>query len=298
MRFEVLKRDAAARYWESVADGGDRDVLRQALEAEWAGLDADFAFVAACNEGGESFDAGRLERLRQIARRTWLRTLDDRIGISWEEKQRKDRTPPAALPVVEKLLDDKAEHLIERTPADRMPADNPWGFRLDVPRYKYNRGELYNLAVERGTLTPEERYQINDHIVQTIIMLEKLPYPRHLREVPIIAGCHHEKMDGGGYPRRLTSDGMPLTARMMAIADIFEALTASDRPYKKARTLSEAVRIMHRMKEDRHIDPDLFALFLVSGIHLEYGRRFLQPEQLDEVNIARYLGGNAATGGS
>jgi len=291
MRFEVLKRDAAVRYWEGVAGGGDPDVLRRALEAEWEALDADFAFVAACNEGGESLDAGSLERLRQIARRTWQRTLDDRIGISWEEKRRKDGVPAAALPVQERLLDDKPEHLIERKPTDRMPPDNPWGFRLDVPEYKYNRGELYNLAVERGTLTAEERFQINDHIVQTIVMLEQLPYPRHLREVPLIAGCHHEKMDGGGYPRRLTGAEMPLTARMMAIADIFEALTASDRPYKKAKALSEAVRIMYRMKEEQHIDPDLFELFLTSGIHLEYGRRFLQPEQLDDVDIGSYLPG-------
>ena len=285
MRFEVLKRDATVRYWEAVADGGDRETLREALQAEWDRLDDDFGFVAACNEGGESLDADKLERLRVIARRTWQRTLDDSIGISWEEKQRKDRVPPAVLPVEEKLLDDKAEHLIERTEVDRMPAENHWGFRLDVPQYKYNRGELYNLAVERGTLTPEERYQINDHIVQTIIMLEKLPYPRHLREVPLLAGCHHETMDGRGYPKRLTSAEMPLTARMMAIADIFEALTASDRPYKKAKTLSEALRIMQYMKENRHIDPDLFALFLTSGIHLEYGRRFLRPEQLDLVDM-------------
>ena len=288
MRFEVLKRDAVIRYWEAIDAGGDREALRQVLQAEWAVIDEDFAFVAACNEGGEFLSRDSLERLRQIAQRTWMRTLDDRIGISWEERLRKDRTPSAALPVEEKLLDDKAEHLIERPPTEGMAADNPWGFRLDVPQYKYNRGELYNLAIERGTLTPEERYQINDHIVQTIIMLEKLPYPRHLREVPLIAGCHHEKMDGGGYPRRLTGGEMPLTARMMAIADIFEALTASDRPYKKAKTLSEAVRIMHRMQEEGHIDPDLFRLFLIRGIHLEYGRRFLQPGQLDTVDIAQY----------
>jgi len=281
MRFEVLKRDAAVRYWEALANGGDRETLQQALQAELTSLDDDFTFVAACNEGGESLGADKLERLRQIAQRTWQRTLDDRIGISWEEKLRKDRAPPAALPVEERLLDDKAEHLIERTEADRMPEDNPWGFRLDVPQYKYNRGELYNLAVERGTLTPEERYQINDHIVQTIVMLEKLPYPRHLRDVPLLAGCHHETMDGRGYPKRLTSSEMPLAARMMAIADIFEALTASDRPYKKAKTLSEALRIMQRMKQDRHIDPDLYELFLTSGVPLEYGRLFLRPDQLD-----------------
>ena len=131
--------------------------------------------------------------------------------------------------------------------------------------------------------------KINDHIMQTIIMLEKLPYPKHLRDVPLIAGCHHETMDGKGYPKRLSRDEMPLTARMMAIADIFEALTASDRPYKKAKRLSEAIRIMGFMKKDRHIDPDLFELFLRSGIYQEYGRRFLRADQLDEVNVSEYL---------
>jgi HD-GYP domain-containing protein (c-di-GMP phosphodiesterase class II) len=143
--------------------------------------------------------------------------------------------------------------------------------------------------VARGTLSAEERYKINDHMVQTIIMLEKLPYPKHLRDVPKIAGCHHETMDGKGYPKRLTREQMSLTARMMAIADIFEALTASDRPYKKAKTLSEAIRILSFMKNDRHIDPDLFELFLTSGIWRDYGERFLKPEQRDAVDISAYL---------
>jgi len=209
--------------------------------------------------------------------------------VSWEERQRMERDAASPLPVTEKLLDNKVQHLIERQAVDQLATDNPWGFRMDMPEYKYNRGELYNLEVGRGTLTEEERYKINDHIMQTIIMLEKLPYPRHLRDVPRIAGCHHETMDGTGYPKRLSREEMPLTARMMAIADIFEALTASDRPYKKAKRLSEAIRIMNFMKKDRHIDPDLFELFLRSGIYLEYGRRFLQADQLDEVNVSEYL---------
>jgi len=209
--------------------------------------------------------------------------------VSWEERQRMERDAASPLPVTQKLLGNKVQHLIERQAVDRLATDNPWGFRMDTPEYKYNRGELYNLEVGRGTLTEEERYKINDHIMQTIIMLEKLPYPRHLRDVPRIAGCHHETMDGTGYPKRLSREEMPLTARMMAIADIFEALTASDRPYKKAKRLSEAIRIMNFMKKDRHIDPDLFELFLRSGIYLEYGRRFLQADQLDEVNVSEYL---------
>jgi HD-GYP domain-containing protein (c-di-GMP phosphodiesterase class II)/HAMP domain-containing protein len=289
MRFEVLKRDAEIRFWEDVANGGERDALQAVLDSELASLDADFSFIAECNEGGEFMAPERIERLREIGERTWKRTLDDRIGISWEEAERKNRTPASGLPVEERLLDDKPEHLIERGEADTMPADNPWGFRLDVPEHKYNRGELYNLSVARGTLSNEERYKINDHIMQTIIMLEKLPYPRHLRDVPMIAGCHHETMDGKGYPKRLTADEMPLTARIMAIADIFEALTASDRPYKKAKTLSEAIRILGFMKKDSHIDPDLFRLFLSSGVYLDYAREYLDPEQIDAVDISEYL---------
>jgi len=289
-RFEVLKRDARLRYHEQLAAGVDQQALKTELDETLQQLDADFAFVAECNQGGEFMAPEKVERLQRIAEMTWTRTLDDRLGVSWEELQRMQRTAASSLPAEEQLLANKEEHLIERAAADHLPADNPWGFRMDVPEYKYNRGELYNLEVSRGTLTSEERYKINDHIMQTIMMLEKLPYPRHLRDVPMIAGCHHETMDGKGYPKRLRRDDMPMTARMMAIADIFEALTASDRPYKKAKTLSEAIRIMGFMKKDRHIDPQLFELFLTSGVYLDYGRKFLQPEQLDEVDIAEYLG--------
>src|SRR4029079_6768555 len=120
-----------------------------------------------------------------------------------------------------------------RGAGDVMPPDNPWGFKLTTPKHLYNRGELHNLTVARGKLTDEERYKINDHIVQTIVMLSQLPLPSHLKAVPELAGGHHEKMDGTGYPRRLRRNDMSVPARIMAIADIFEALTATDRPYKK-----------------------------------------------------------------
>jgi len=171
-----------------------------------------------------------------------------------------------------------------------MDEGNRWGFRVNTPEHLYNRGELYNLAVARGTLSEEERYKINEHMIQTIMMLEALPFPRHLRNVPEIAGGHHEKMDGTGYPKRLKRDQMSPVARMMAIADIFEALTAADRPYKKAKTLSESIRIMGAMRKDRHVDPDLFDLFLTSGVYREYAARFLAPEQIDEVDVAAYVG--------
>jgi hypothetical protein len=236
----------------------------------------------------------RIARLQEIATRTWTRTLDDRLGISHEEKLRKERSPAPALPVSEPLLADRPEHLIERPTRERMAADNPWGIRMEVPELLYNRGELYNLAVARGTLSAEERYKINEHIVQTLIMLSQLPFPKHLRQVPEIAAGHHEKMDGSGYPRRLVRDEMSPVARMMAIADIFEALTAADRPYKQGKTLAEAIRIMSFMKQDQHIDPDLFDLFLRSGVYREYAERFLAPGQIDEVDISAYVAATAA----
>ncbi|MER2540776.1 MAG: HD domain-containing phosphohydrolase [Azonexus sp.] len=289
MRFEVLKRDAEIDCLKAIAAGEPEAGAKASLVATLAQIDDDYAFIATCNEGGEFMAPEKLERLKSIAARTWTRTLDDRIGISHEEKERKARTPPAVLPVAETLLADRADHVFERKAQDHMPPDNPWGIRMPVPELLYNKGELYNLGVARGTLAEEERYKINEHIVQTLIMLSQLPFPKHLRNVPEIAAGHHEKMDGTGYPRRLTRDEMSPLARMMAIADIFEALTAIDRPYKQGKKLSEAIKIMSFMKKDQHIDPDLFDLFLRAGVYREYAERFMQPELIDTVDIEAYL---------
>tara|TARA_Y100000590_G_scaffold15958_4_gene19277 strand:+ start:4904 stop:6589 length:1686 start_codon:yes stop_codon:yes gene_type:complete len=165
----------------------------------------------------------------------------------------------------------------------------------DIARYKWkpngkmenflSEDEVYNLTIPRGTLTPEERKVINDHIVVTINMLEELPYPKHLQNVPEFAGGHHEKLDGTGYPKGLTKDEMSVQARIMAIADIFEALTARDRPYKKGKTLSQAMRILGFMKNDAHIDVDLFDIFVKEKIYMKYAEGFLDPEQIDDVQI-------------
>jgi HD-GYP domain-containing protein (c-di-GMP phosphodiesterase class II) len=144
--------------------------------------------------------------------------------------------------------------------------------------------EAKNLCISRGTLTEDERLVINGHMVQTIRMLESLPFPRNLRKVPEIAGGHHEKMDGTGYPRGLWAGDMSLPARMMAIADVFEALTAQDRPYKSAKTLSETMKIMGFMKRDNHLDPALFDLFVSSGIYRTYAREYLPRELIDDVD--------------
>ena len=141
--------------------------------------------------------------------------------------------------------------------------------------------EVSNLSIVAGTLTKEERDIINYHIEATIKLLNQIPWPEHLKNVVEYAGGHHERMDGKGYPKGLTRDEMSIQARCMGIADIFEALTASDRPYKKGMPLSQSLSIMKRMKDEAHIDPDLFDVFMKHEIYLTYAKKFLQPEQLD-----------------
>ncbi|WP_417703507.1 HD domain-containing phosphohydrolase [Pseudomonas sp.] len=284
MRFEVLKRDAWVAYWRGRAEGAEESALAALRDQLLSDLDDEFTFIARINLGGEAMADDDQNRLKQIAERRWLRTLDNRLGVSWEEAKRLEHSPPSSLPVEEPLLADRLDHLIERVDQEVIAPDNRWGFKLEVPQYKFNRGELHNLSIARGTLTAEERYIINHHIVQTILMLDRLPFPKHLQNVSEIAGGHHEKMDGSGYPKRLTREQMSLPARMMAIADIFEALTAVDRPYKKGKTLSEALNIMVGMCKGAHIDPQLFALFIRAGIYRRYAERFMQAEQIDQVD--------------
>jgi HD-GYP domain-containing protein (c-di-GMP phosphodiesterase class II) len=150
--------------------------------------------------------------------------------------------------------------------------------------------EVKNLSIRSGTLTPEERQVINHHIEVTIKMLESLPWPRHLRNVPEYAGGHHERMDGKGYPRRLTREQMSVQARVMGIADIFEALTAKDRPYKKGKTLSESLHILGKFRQNGHIDPDLFDVFIRRRVYLKYAQQFLDADQIDDVDESRIPG--------
>ncbi|MCT0223678.1 HD family phosphohydrolase [Synechococcus sp. CS-1328] len=289
-RFEVLLRDAWIERLDAVLAGGHPEEADRVYAATKAELEEDFAFIASSNLGGEFFDPQKVERLSKIAQRTWLRCFDDRLGLSWEEQQRRcSETDIAAdhLPALEHLLADQPWQVIPRLPEDRP--DSKYGFKMDVPENLYNRGEIYNLSVSRGTLTDEERYKINEHIIQTIVMLESMPFPENLSRVCEYAGSHHETMDGRGYPRKLNAEDLSVPSRIMAIADIFEALTAADRPYKKAKTLSESVAILAGFRDRKHIDADLFALFLRSGAYRDYAERFLEPGQIDAVDVEKFL---------
>ena len=163
-------------------------------------------------------------------------------------------------------------------------AGNSWRNVAGVEAEFLSADEIENLTIRAGTLTSGERQTINYHIVATIKMLEQLPWPKHLKRVPEYAGGHHERMDGKGYPKGLTREQMSVQARVMGIADIFEALTARDRPYKQGMKLSQAMAIMAKFRANGHIDPDLFDVFVRDGIYLRYAEQFLDPWQIDEVN--------------
>jgi HD-GYP domain-containing protein (c-di-GMP phosphodiesterase class II) len=279
MRFEVLRRDLEIESLQARLAGTWTETSEAAHRAAIEQLDADFEFVARCNVGTETMDDEAVQRLHRIGERRWERHFDDRLGLSGAElASRASEPPPAPLPCSERLLADRPRDIVSR-PAEDRP-DPAFGFKMDVPTHLYNRGELHNLGVRSGTLTREERYKINEHMVHTVTMLEQMPFPKHLRRVPEYAGTHHERMDGKGYPRQLGPDRLSVPSRIMAVADIFEALTASDRPYKKPKKLSEALAVLQRMAGP-HVDPEVFNLFLRSGIYLDFARKHLHPDQID-----------------
>ncbi|MGD9253281.1 MAG: HD domain-containing phosphohydrolase [Holophagae bacterium] len=287
-RFEVLWRDAEIEYLRELSAGNPENAeAKDRLEKRLDQIRRDYRFIAECNSGETFMDEERARRVRTIGEQRWTRHFDDRIGLSHEELERFSGRAADALPVEEPLLADRPEHLVTRK-SDPFGA-NDLGFRMEVPEHLYNHGEIYNLCTPRGTLSTEERFKINEHILESIRMLDRLPFPKELRRVPEWAGNHHEKLDGTGYPRRLSAADLSVPARIMAVADIFEALTASDRPYKPPKTLSQAIGIMASMRDDGHLCPELFELFLTTGVYKKYGEQHLKREQLDEVDIGEFV---------
>jgi len=277
MRFEVLLRDAKIEYLEGNID-------KKTFQKKEQQLQDDFAFIAAMNLGGEFMDEKKKQRLHDIAKQKWLRHFDDRAGLSSMELQRyPSQIDP--LPVEENLLADKPHHKIQRVHFD-YEGYKKEGFKEEVPELLYDLGEIYNLSIERGTLTKEERFKINEHVIMTIKMLEKIPFPEYYKKIPQYAGGHHETPRGDGYPKKLTKEQLSIPARILAIADIFEALSASDRPYKKGKKLSECIAIMSSMAENEQIDSDIFKLFITSGVYKTYAQRHFAKEMIDEVDLS------------
>jgi len=239
------------------------EVLKRDAEIELLKARAELAERSAPMVEREAAEARYRERVRELNEdRSFLRACN--IGV-------------------ESMREEDAERV-------RMIARYRW---TDSAGYEANfltEDEVKNLTIRSGTLTPEERQVINHHIVATIRMLESLPWPRHLKNVPEYAGGHHERMDGKGYPKGLTREQMSVQARVMGISDIFEALTAKDRPYKRGKTLSESLEILGRFKQSGHIDPDLFDVFVRKKVYLRYAEAFLDSEQIDSVDESKIPG--------
>lgn len=275
-RFEVIYRDFKIKTLENILNGEDEKLLNIELENKYQELQDDFSFIAKCNIGSESMKEDDKNKIKQIAQKEWTRYFDDSLGLSNEEKNRYVKSNSN----VEKLIEDKHSHIIKREHFN-FEEFNKLGFKMEVPKYLYNRGEINNLCIEKGTINNEERFKINEHILMTIKMLEELPFPEKLSKVPEYAGNHHETLIGTGYPRKLIKEQMSIPSRMLALADVFEALTANDRPYKDAKKLSEAINILCFMVKDKHLDEDIFKLFIESKIYIKYSEKYLKKEQLD-----------------
>ena len=259
-RFEVLQRDLEIKRLKGLIS--TEEFIKEDLK-----LEEDFEFIAKVNKGTEFMDNSKINKVKEISKRVWKPRFNYLLGLSQAEEERLDNIEFEVKEI--ELLSDKSSHIIKRESFNK----NEYlaaGFKLEVPEKLYDYGEIYNLTIQKGTLTKEERYKINEHVIMTIKMLEKIPFPKNLKNIPYYAGTHHETLIGTGYPRALEEKDLSIPARIMVIADIFEALTASDRPYKKAKTLEEALTIMRFMVKDKHMDKDLFDLFIEKKIYKKY----------------------------
>ena len=208
-----------------------------------------------------------MQRLDNIGRKTFTRYFNRMQGLSWIERNAVKNPEEFMRPGPEPLLQDRPDHKGET----------------------FNQGELYNLKIRKGTINSEEREKINDHVKVTIEMLKALYFTPDLKNVIEYAACHHERVDGTGYPNHLKGNEMSVPAKIMAIADVFEALTSNDRPYKEPKKLSTVLRIMQNMKNTGHIDPDLYQTFLKHGVYREYAESYMEPDQIDEIVVENYL---------
>lgn len=267
-RFEVLRRDAHIEYLQKRLKNID---TKEKLQAEFVSkikqLNDDFEFVGRCNVGDEALTPKDIERLEKISELSFTRYFNRMAGLSWNEKKLINKPSTYSAPELEYVLQDRPEQLLS----------------------PYNNGELTNLKVIQGTINDKERAKINEHIITTINILKSLPFPHELSNIVEYAGAHHERVDGTGYPRGLTGDQMSIPAKIMAIADVYEALTAKDRPYKEPKKLSEVLKIMQEMKNNGHLDPDLYELFIKSGVYMDYAKDYIDKEQIDNINPVEFL---------
>ena len=285
MRFEILWRDAEINYFkQSRANPEQNKPLKEALIKQQLQLMRDFGFVAKANLGDTEITEQDLLRLHKIGAQTWFRYFDDRLGLSSIEKLNLTGKKQK-LPAQETLLSDKKEHIIKRNNITQVDS----GIKIEVADHLYNFGELYNLSIPHGTLTVEDKFEINQSIINTINLLKALPTThKQATEIKDLS-TYHPALKRVISPSKLEEKGFSITQNILLITDIFETLTSIKKPQQPVESLSNAIDILHQLAIDQIIDINLFKLFLSSGVYIKYANKFLHETQIGEVEISKYL---------
>lgn len=269
-RFEILRRDAEiACLKEIIANPHNKENAEKQFAQTVRKLEEDFTFIAACNSGETSVTARDIQHLKTIGRQKFKRYFNRLLGLSWLEK---------------KALNDKQIKTYGKPAVETVLQDNLEDVYKGIPT-----GEIYNLSIPKGTINAEERRTIEQHVVQTAEILNLLHLPKEYRPIINYAAEHHERPNGEGYPLGLKDEELSVPSRIMMIADIFEALTSSERPYKTPKKLSDALHILQTMKNKKQIDADIYHIFVKKQIFMKYAKQYLAPEQIDDININDYL---------
>ena len=269
-RFEILRRDAEIKYLkQSLAHPENKAQLQQAYKKRVKKLEEDFKFVADCNIGDMAVTEKEVKKLKKIGAQKFKRTFNRLFGVSWYEKN---------------MLTEEQRQIYQKPAMEPVLQDNPEDTYKEIPT-----GEIYNLSTFKGTINKEERKKIENHAFETAIILNMLKLPKEYKDMIKYAAEHHEQPSGKGYPLNLPKDELSIPSRIMAVADIFEALTSSGRPYKAPKKLSEALHIMQMMKNHQQIDSEIYSICIKKKIFMNYAHKYLAPEQIDIENLEVYL---------
>ena len=264
-RFEILRRDAEIAYLKKIIDNPKKAESKDYIKK----LEQDFSFIAQCNTGEIKLSNADIKQIKKISRYKFKRHFNRLLGLSWIEKSALtlEQIKKYQHPNFEYVLQDASEGTVQ----------------------KISTSEIYNLDILKGTLTPQERQIVEQHVTETANILNLLKLPKNYQEIITYAAEHHERLNGEGYPLGLKEDKLSIASRIIMIADIFEALTSPDRPYKSPKKISETLHILQTMKNKGQIDADIYHLFLKEKIFITYAQKYLSPEQIDEISISDYF---------
>lgn len=269
-RFEILRRDAEIKYLKKInAHPENKQQAQKEYKKYLKTLEEEFQFIAECNIGEKAVKEEEIKKLKKIGNRKFKRTYSRLSGLSWYEMNQ---------------LSPETKEKYAQSQMETILQDNPEDLYKSIPT-----GELYNLSIFKGTLNIEERKKIEQHAQETENILKMLKLPNEYKDIIKYAAEHHEQPCGKGYPHNLADKDLSTPSRIMTIADIFEALTSSGRPYKSPKKLSEALFILQMMKNKKQIDIDIYNLCIKKKIFMQYAQKYLEPQQIDVTNLEDFL---------